>query len=172
MNEIKRNVTTTLTKIGQSHKAEEVTINIDKPVTSNTSKETKSKPLAMIGPSIHFKGELTGEEGLIIDGSIEGTINLKGNSLIVGENGRILADVFANTIKVDGYLKGELHGVEKVHISRNGEVKGNIFSPRVIIEDGAKFKGSIDMTSKVIEQSVNSNISTGSEVKESTLKSA
>lgn len=173
INEIKRNVTTKLTKIGHSgNNTEEVTINADEPAVSNTPISSKSKPLAMIGPSIHFKGELTGEEGLIIDGSIEGTINLKGNSLIVGENGKILADVFANTIKVDGYLKGELHGVEKVHISRNGEVKGNIFSPRVVIEDGATFKGSIDMTSKVIEQSGNNDKTISSDSKEHTLKSA
>ena len=174
ISEFKRNVTTKLTKIGHSdnNKVEDVSNNTGKPVVSHTSnKPSKSKPLAMIGPSIHFKGELTGEEGLIIDGSIEGTIDLKGNSLIVGENGKILADVFANSIKVDGYLKGELHGVEKVHISQNGEVIGNIYSPRVVIEDGAKFKGSIDMTSKVIDQPVNNSV-TNNNVKESSLKSA
>lgn len=108
--------------------------------------KSSSMQLASIGPSIHFKGELTGEEGLIIDGKVEGTIDLKGNQLIIGSNGKIKADVFAQTIVVNGSLTGELHGKEKVHISKTGEVEGNIFSPRVSLEDGAKFKGSIDMS--------------------------
>jgi cytoskeletal protein CcmA (bactofilin family) len=149
INELKRSVTNKLSKDNSidtdDQEYTEAKSVVGKPVL-------KSKQLAMIGPSIHFKGELTGEEGLIIDGSIEGTINLKGNTLIVGENGRIMADVFANTIKVDGHLQGELHGAEKVHVSSSGEVSGNIFSPRVVIEDGAKFKGSIDMTHKSLDK--------------------
>ncbi len=109
-------------------------------------KTVASTQLASIGPSIHFKGELTGEEGLIIDGRVEGTIDLKGNQLIIGNNGQIKADVFAQTIIVNGLLTGELHGKERVHISKTGKVQGNIFSPRVSLEDGAKFKGSIDMS--------------------------
>jgi len=145
INELKRNVTTRLAFSSQ----DENTITTRKPAENTfVSKEKNSSQLAMIGPSIHFKGELTGEEGLIIDGSIEGTIDLKGNQLIVGENGNIKADVYAKTIKVNGILNGELHGVDKVHISQTGKVTGNIYSPKVVIEEGAKFKGSIDMTQK------------------------
>lgn len=143
ISELKKNVTT---KLAFSNQEEELTAS--RKSTDNTTlpaRKTKSQ-LAMIGPSIHFKGELTGEEGLIIDGSIEGTIDLKGNELIVGENGNIKADVYAKTIKVNGILSGELYGVEKVHITHTGEVTGNIYSPKVVIEEGAKFKGSIDMT--------------------------
>lgn len=134
------------------------------PTTKQPQKhETVSKDssvisqLASIGPSIHFKGELTGEEGLIIDGKVEGTIDLKGNQLIIGNKGDIKADVYAQTIIVNGSLTGELHGKEKVHISKTGKVNGNIFSPRVSLEDGAKFKGSIDMSETKHEKSAGSH---------------
>lgn len=133
---------------------------------STTTQTSKSSQLASIGPSIQFKGELTGEEGLIIDGKVEGTINLKGNQLIIGNNGKIKADVFAQTIIVHGSLTGELHGKDKVHISKTGKVNGNIFSPRVSLEDGAKFKGSIDMGETKLEKISDNN------KKDSQLKSA
>ncbi len=153
MNDIKRSVSNKLSLSSQAEQVGDVQDNNLDKVISSGKKTVKSRQLASIGPSIHFKGELTGEEGLMIDGSIEGTIDLKNNELIVGPNGNICADVFAKTIKVDGHLKGELHGAEKVHISKNGEVMGNIYSPRVVIEDGARFMGSIDMTKKVVESS-------------------
>ncbi len=171
MNELKRSVSNKLSLSGHTEQMDDVQDNrIDKLVVSG-KKTVKSHQLASIGPSIHFKGELTGEEGLMIDGSIEGTIDLKNNELIVGSNGNIHADVFAKTIKVDGQLTGELHGAEKVHISKSGEVTGNIYSPRVVIEDGARFMGSIDMTKKVVESSSSAakKITDG---KETQLKSA
>ena len=146
MNELKRNVSSKLSLSKQAEALDEKSTDIVVPAGRGV---VKSRQLASIGPSIHFKGELTGEEGLMIDGSIEGTIDLKENELLVGPNGNIKADVFAKTIKVDGKLTGELHGTDKVHISKTGEVTGNIHSPRVVIEDGARFKGSIDMTGKV-----------------------
>jgi len=147
INEMKKNVSDKFNKVTENNL--ESTANTQKTETprktTNTAPAT-STHLASIGPSIHFKGELTGEEGLIIDGKVEGTIDLKGNQLIVGNNGDIKADVYAQTIIVNGSLTGELHGKEKVHISKTGKVNGNIFSPRVSLEDGAKFKGSIDMS--------------------------
>ena len=143
ISELKKNVTT---KLALSNQEDDAAVSRKSTGKNITSPGKTSTQLAMIGPSIHFKGELTGEEGLIIDGSIEGTIDLKGNELIVGENGEIKADVFAKTIKVNGVLNGELHGAEKVHISYTGDVTGNIYSPKVVIEEGAKFKGRIDMT--------------------------
>jgi len=104
-----------------------------------------SQTAAVIGPSIHIEGQLTGEEALIIEGKVEGTIDLKNNNLTIGVNGKIQADVYANTIRVEGQLKGDIHGKERIHISKTGKVTGNIFAPRVSIEDGAHFRGSIDM---------------------------
>jgi len=147
INEIKKNVSDKFNKVSESKIEPNPALKkgepVKKTITENTSISTQ---LASIGPSIHFKGELTGEEGLIIDGRVEGTIDLKGNQLIIGNNGNIKADVFAQTIIVNGSLTGELYGKERVHISKTGKVQGNIFSPRVSLEDGAKFKGSIDMS--------------------------
>ncbi len=152
INEMKKNVSNKLNKADKTvpHETREEEIAKYNSTPVNTPNSTQ---LASIGPSIHFKGELTGEEGLIIDGKVEGTIDLKGNQLIVGNNGKIKADVYAQTIIVNGSLTGELHGKEKVHISKSGVVNGNIFSPRVSLEDGAKFKGSIDMSETRHEQS-------------------
>ncbi|HBH34952.1 MAG TPA: polymer-forming cytoskeletal protein [Gammaproteobacteria bacterium] len=101
-----------------------------------------------IGTSIKIKGELSGEEDLVIQGNVEGTILLQENSVSVGEHGKIQADVYAKNITIQGELSGDLHGAEKVTVTRSGKVRGNIIAPRVVLEDGASFKGSIDMDSK------------------------
>ena len=99
----------------------------------------------MIGPSIKIKGEVSGDEDLLIQGQVEGTITLKANQLVVGESGQVSADIVAKTIRIDGKVNGDITGTENVVISKLGNVCGNIISPRVLLEDGAIFKGSIDM---------------------------
>lgn len=99
----------------------------------------------MIGPSINIKGEVTGDEDLLIQGSVEGTITLGNNAVSVGESGQVNADVHAKILKIDGTVTGDVTAVEKVVISKSGNVRGNIIAPRVTLEDGAVFKGSIDM---------------------------
>lgn len=106
---------------------------------------TKRKEAATIGPSISIKGDLSGEEDLIVDGRVEGTIDLKQNNLTVGREGRVSASVRANTISVEGEVEGDLSGDEQVVVRRSGNVQGNINAPRVTLEDGCKFRGSIDM---------------------------
>jgi cytoskeletal protein CcmA (bactofilin family) len=105
------------------------------------------KKSASIGPSITIHGDVTGEEDLIVAGTIEGTVNLKENNLVIDENGHVMANITARIIRVDGEVKGELRASEKVVIKPSGNVNGDIRSPRVILEDGCQFKGSIDMES-------------------------
>ena len=100
---------------------------------------------ATIGATIQIKGEVTGNEDLIIDGNVEGNINLKGHNVIIGKNGRVHANIDANNIVVEGELHGDMNGEEKVIIRESGNAHGNIISPRVTLEDGAMFKGSIEM---------------------------
>jgi cytoskeletal protein CcmA (bactofilin family) len=83
----------------------------------------------------------------MIQGDVEGKVVLKNNSLTVGKNGRIRADLYAKMIAVEGSVQGNLYGQEQIVVRQSGNVKGNLVSPRVTIEDGAKFKGSIDMDS-------------------------
>jgi len=104
-----------------------------------------SRDAAVIGPSIHIDGDVRGEEDLLIEGEVSGTVQLKNNSLTIGPQGKVTADVYAHSIYVDGYLEGDLFGSERVHIRKSAQVKGNVTSPRVSVEDGAKFKGAIEM---------------------------
>jgi cytoskeletal protein CcmA (bactofilin family) len=103
---------------------------------------------ATIGPSISIKGDLTGEEDLIIQGKVEGKVDLKQNSVTIGRNGRVRADIYAKLVNVEGEVEGNLIGLEQIVVRSTGSVRGNIAAPRVSIEDGARFKGSIDMDSK------------------------
>lgn len=105
---------------------------------------------AIIGPSIHLEGDLRGEEDLVIEGEVKGTIHLSEHSLTVGSKGKIQADVYAHTIVVDGTLEGDLYGSERVAIRKNGHVRGNIISPRVSLEDGGRFRGSVEMDEEAV----------------------
>jgi len=116
-------------------------------------KETQSKPKnaytkessAAIGSSIRIRGDVTGDENLIIQGEVEGTIKVQGHNVTVSKTGRVKANIEANQIIVEGKLEGDLNGDEKVVIRETGNVYGNIVAPRVTLEDGALFKGSIEM---------------------------
>lgn len=100
---------------------------------------------AVIGPTITITGDIAGDENLSIEGKVEGKINLPGHQVEVGKSGRVHADVVAKYIKVEGEMRGDIDGKEKVIISASGNVRGNITAPRVMLEDGAIFKGSIDI---------------------------
>ena len=113
--------------------------------TVKTTNASNKKP-ASIGSSIIIHGDVAGEEDLIVDGTIEGTVNFKENSLVVSKNGRVTANINARIIRVDGEVKGELRGAEQVVVSPSGQVTGDIRAPRVVLEDGCQFKGSVDMS--------------------------
>ena len=97
---------------------------------------------------------MTGDENLTVEGTIEGTITLKQHSLQVGKNGRLNADVHAKVIRVEGHVEGNLYAEEQVLVRQSGIVRGNIVSPRVTMEDGCSFKGSIDMETKLSDKKV------------------
>jgi len=103
---------------------------------------------AVLGPSISIKGDLAGEEDLLIEGQVEGQISFRNNTVTIGASGRVQADVYCKVIHVDGQVKGNLHGEEKVVIRKSGVVEGNAVAPRVILEDGSRFRGSIEMRGK------------------------
>ena len=103
--------------------------------------------VATIGPSIRINGDLSGEEDVVVQGTVEGTINLKQNTLRVGQDGHVSATVHARVIDVEGKVEGDMHGDEQVVLHRSANVRGNIQAPRVTLEDGCRFKGSIDMDS-------------------------
>jgi cytoskeletal protein CcmA (bactofilin family) len=98
-----------------------------------------------IGQSIHIKGELTGNEDLTIEGKVEGKVFLKDHNLTVGANGKIVAEVQAKTVMVLGEVTGNITADDKVEVAATGTMRGDIQAPRVVLADGAKFKGAIDM---------------------------
>jgi cytoskeletal protein CcmA (bactofilin family) len=120
--------------------------------------EPGPRGVAMIGKTISIKGDISGEENLVVEGRVDGTIHLKNNDLTIGQSGQVHANLIANTVRIDGEVKGDITGVEKVVITKTGRVQGNIVGPRVTLEDGAKFKGSIDMDPSGAERAVASAV--------------
>src|SRR5437870_659600 len=100
---------------------------------------------ATIGKSLVIKGEVTGSESLYIDGRVEGSINLPGNRVTVGRNGVVVANVTAREIVVVGKLRGNLAASDRVDIRNEGSLTGDVVAQRISIEDGAYFKGGIDI---------------------------
>jgi len=104
--------------------------------------------LVNIGQSIQIKGELTGNEDHTLEGKVDGKIFLKDHNLTVGSNGRITADIHAKNVTVIGEVMGNITADDKVEVAETGSMKGDIVAPRVVLADGAKFRGSIDMDAK------------------------
>jgi cytoskeletal protein CcmA (bactofilin family) len=107
----------------------------------------RSKNVSVIGPTLVFKGELSADEDLIIEGHIEGTIAHHEKHLTIGKQGRVKADIHASSVIVQGQLVGDIHSEGMVSLARTSDVVGNIYCSRIIMEEGATFAGRIDMGS-------------------------
>src|SRR5256714_7805632 len=107
-----------------------------------------SADLAQIGKSVVIKGELSGSEDLYVDGQVEGTIALKGNSLTVGPNGQVKASVEAKGVIVQGKLEGNVLASDRVELRKSAIVNGDISTQRIAIEEGAFLKGKVDIQGK------------------------
>ena len=112
--------------------------------TSGASAAT-SADQATIGKSLVVKGEVTGSESLYIDGKVEGAINLPGNRVTVGRNGQVSANINAREIVVLGKVRGNMTASDRVDIRSEGSLTGDVTAQRISIEDGAFFKGGIDI---------------------------
>ena len=99
---------------------------------------------SVLGPTLRFRGELSAQEDLIVQGSVEGSITHT-QSLTIGTDGSMKGDVRARVIVIDGKVEGDLYATESVNIRATAKVKGNVFAPRVGISEGAFFQGQIDM---------------------------
>jgi len=100
---------------------------------------------ATIGKSLVVKGELSGSESLYIDGKVEGAINLPGNRVTVGRNGQVAANISAREVVVLGKVRGNVQASDRVDIRSEGSLTGDVVAARISIEDGAFFKGGIDI---------------------------
>lgn len=110
-----------------------------------TTEKAPPRNTARFGSSFNLKGEISGDEDLIIEGRFQGKINLKNHSLLVEQTGNIKADIRAKNVTIKGSIEGNIYASGKVFISKNGDVKGDITSPKISIMEGAGFKGSVKM---------------------------
>jgi len=120
---------------------------------------------AVIGRSIQMNGDLRGGEDLRIEGDVSGTVELKNSALTIGKEGKVKADVYAKSIAVDGETKGDLYATERVTVHVNARVQGNIISPKVSIEEGAHFKGSIEMDPAAVEKALGKTVASGADTR-------
>ena len=118
---------------------------------------------AVIGRSIQINGDLRGNEDLRIEGDVSGTVELKNSALTIGKEGKVKAGVYAKSIAVDGETNGDLYATERVSVHVNARVQGNIIAPRVSIEEGAHFKGSIEMDPAAVEKALGKTIASGAD---------
>ncbi len=120
------------------------------PVTTPAENEDiprkRLKSVSVLGSSLVFKGELSADEEMLIEGTVEGTIAHHKKTVIVGKQGRVTALIHANSVTIKGRVNGDIHGDVFVMLADGCEVTGNIFCPRVSVEDGAVFNGTIQMT--------------------------
>jgi cytoskeletal protein CcmA (bactofilin family) len=114
-------------------------------IGSDRSTSSNSGGTARLGATLHVKGEITGNEDLAIDGSVEGLVHLEDRKLTVGPSAKLTADVIAREVVVYGNVKGNLRARDRIEIKKDGSVVGDLTTARIMIEDGAYFKGSIEI---------------------------
>jgi len=116
-----------------------------RPAAASAAAPAGTGEQATIGKSLIVKGELSGSESLYIDGKVEGAINLPGNRVTVGRNGQVAANIMAREIVVLGKVRGNCQASDRVDIRSEGSLTGDVIAARISIEDGAFFKGGIDI---------------------------
>jgi cytoskeletal protein CcmA (bactofilin family) len=121
-----------------------------RPLGGATSGQT-----ARLGASLHVKGEISGNEDLLVDGSVEGLIQLDDRKLTVGATAKLTADIIAREVVVFGTVKGNLRAKDRIEIKKDGSVNGDLTTARIMIEDGAYFKGSIEIDKSGEKESSN-----------------
>jgi len=104
-----------------------------------------SGEFAHIGKSVFIKGELSGSEDIYVDGQVEGNIHLSGNNLTIGPNGRVRANISAKNVTVGGTLDGNIVAGERTEFRKTAVANGDVQTKRIAIEDGAFFKGKLEI---------------------------
>ena len=126
-------------------KAAVSSVTYSSPASSWRAPSTASSEMSVVGPSLVIKGELEAGEDLLIEGRVEGTIKHTAEHLLIGQRGTLKADIRARNVVIEGEVEGDVYGAESVSIRETAKVRGNIFTPKVSISEGAHFKGGIDM---------------------------
>jgi len=122
---------------------------------------TAQRAAGWLGTSLQVKGEISGTEDLLIEGPVEGRIELDGRKLTVGAPAKLTADINAREVVVYGYVKGNVHATGKIEIKKGGSVHGNLTTAQIMIEEGADFKGTIEIdrgTTKEADKNVSARV--------------
>jgi cytoskeletal protein CcmA (bactofilin family) len=115
------------------------------PAPAPPPRRAEAPNVATIGRSIRFKGEITGDEDLLIQGRVEGSVSLKQHTVTVGPEGDVKATIAARLVMIEGRVEGDLTADEQVILRSSASVQGDIVAPRVVLENGARFRGGVDM---------------------------
>ncbi len=115
------------------------------PHAAPTPKTSEPARKAILGPSIQVKGELIGSEDLVIEGKVEGTVRLRDHQLTIGRSAQVQATLEAKMIRIEGTVHGDVQAGDRVELAPGSTLVGDITAPRMLIADGARFKGSVDM---------------------------
>ena len=126
-----------------------------------TTASSDTTQQAIIGPSITVKGDISGKQDILIHGTVEGTISLESNTVTIGNDAHVTADIFGKMIHVQGTVNGNLQATEKVVVHNTGCVTGNITAPKLSLEEGARLKGAIDTSSSVAVSNAQTRSLTG-----------
>jgi len=114
-----------------------------------------------LGPSLFVKGEISGNEDLLIDGSVEGVVRLNEKKLVIGTTANVKADIIAGQVVVRGNVRGNVRARNRIEIGNDGSVTGDLITPQVFIEEGALFKGSIEIEKSMAKEIALSEIESG-----------
>jgi cytoskeletal protein CcmA (bactofilin family) len=115
------------------------------PLRIGEQQPIRPKNVSVIGPTLVFRGELSADEDLVIEGTIEGTIAHHKKNLTIGVKGRVSADIHASSVLVEGLLDGDIHSDGLVSLAKGATVTGNIYCSRLVMQDGARFNGKVEM---------------------------
>lgn len=126
------------------------------PRPERSATQPRKTGYATIGPSIVIKGEVTGDEDLLIQGHVDGSVALGLHSVTIGDGGRVKAGITGRVITVEGTVEGDLSAEEQIILRGTARVKGDLMAPRVVLEDGATFRGLVDMGSKIDQDAAKS----------------
>jgi cytoskeletal protein CcmA (bactofilin family) len=113
--------------------------------SASASDTSVSGEVAHIGKSVSIRGDISGSEDFYVDGNVEGSIQLNGHSLTIGPNGKVHANIVARNVTVGGSIKGNIHVTERTEMRKTAVVTGDVQTRRIAIEEGAYFKGKLEI---------------------------
>ncbi len=115
------------------------------PIPRSVTPAASETARTILGPSVTLRGELAGDEDLVIEGQFDGTLHIRDHCLTVGPQGQVKAEIQASRAIIQGAVTGNITARERIEIRKTGRVMGDLLAPGIAIEDGAYFKGSIEI---------------------------